>query len=137
MRISTRDQRRPSSQPGTGKPTQGGRRRNDRRGREDDHGAGGGALSEPDPYRAARTDGARVTMSSEGNGSGEMHDRIIDVPIESLPFIDEHYIEIAAKPDEVWDALLRAVSNMGEGRKGAPISKALGCEDTGVEGATG
>ena len=76
-------------------------------------------------------------MSSEGNGSVEMQSRIIDVPIESLPFIDEHYIEIAAKPDEVWDALIRSVSNMAEGRKGRPISKALGCEETGIEGATG
>ena len=76
-------------------------------------------------------------MGVEGNGSGEMQSRIIDVPIESLPFIDEHYIEIAAKPHEVWDALIRSVSRMAEGRKNAPISKALGCEDTGVEGVTG
>ena len=76
-------------------------------------------------------------MDGAGNASGDMNGRIIDVPIESLPFVDEHYIEIAAKPDEVWDALIRSVSRMAEGRKGAPISKALGCEDTGVEGVTG
>ena len=76
-------------------------------------------------------------MAGEGNGLGEMQSRIIDVPIESLPFIDEHDIEIAAKPDEVWDALIRAVSVMGESRKGAPISKALGCEETQAEGEAG
>ena len=47
-----------------------------------------------------------------------MPSRIIDVPIESLPFIDEHYIEIAAKPDEVWDALIRAVSVHGREPQG-------------------
>ena len=67
-----------------------------------------------------KANGTRVTMAAEGNGTGEMQSRIIDVPIESLPFIDEHYIEIAAKPDEVWDALIRVVSGMGESRKGAP-----------------
>jgi hypothetical protein len=76
-------------------------------------------------------------MASDGNGTSNSESRIIDVPIESLPFIDEHFIEIAAKPDEVWDALIRAVSVMGESRKGAPISKALGCEETQAEGATG
>jgi hypothetical protein len=76
-------------------------------------------------------------MASEGNGTGEMHSRIIDVPIESLPFIDEHYIEIAAKPGEVWDALMRVVSGMGESRKGAIGSKALGCEETRPVGEAG
>lgn len=76
-------------------------------------------------------------MGGEGNGSTDAHDRIIDIPIESLPFIDEHFIEIAAKPEEVWDALIRAVSGFGISRKGVPISKALGCEDTEVVGAAG
>jgi hypothetical protein len=76
-------------------------------------------------------------MGSRGNGTGEMQSRIIDVPIESLPFIDEHWIEIAAKPEEVWDALIRSVARMSEGRRGAPVAKALGCEETEAEGATG
>lgn len=76
-------------------------------------------------------------MDGAANASGDMNGRIIDVPIESLPFIDEHYIEIAAKPDEVWDALMRTVAHMAETRRGALGSKALGCEDTGIEGATG
>ena len=76
-------------------------------------------------------------MDGVGNASGEMDNRIIDVPIESLPFIDEHYVEIAAKPDEVWEALMRVVSGMGESRRGALGSKALGCEDKEMEGAPG
>ncbi len=66
-----------------------------------------------------------------------MPHRIIDVPIESLPFIDEHWIEIAAKPDEVWDALIRTVAGVSEARSGAPMLKALGCEETVAEGETG
>jgi hypothetical protein len=76
-------------------------------------------------------------MSAEGNGADGMQDRIIDVPIESLPFVDEHYIEIAAKPDEVWDALMRVVSGLGERKRGAYGAKALGCEETEAEGETG
>lgn len=76
-------------------------------------------------------------MEMGGNGNGEMPSRIIDVPIESLPFIDEHWIEIAAKPEEVWDALMHVVSGAGESRSGAPLSKALGCEETETEGEAG
>ncbi len=66
-----------------------------------------------------------------------MAHRIIDVPLESLPFIDEHYIEIAAKPEEVWEALIAVVSGVGDGRSGAPMAKALGCEEIEAEGQTG
>jgi hypothetical protein len=66
-----------------------------------------------------------------------MPHRIIDVPIESLPFVDEHYIEIAASPDQVWDALLRSLGAAGRGRTGAPVSRALGCAQTEVEGEVG
>jgi hypothetical protein len=63
-------------------------------------------------------------------------DRIIDIPIESLPFVDEHFIEIAATPDQVWDALIRVVGGMG-GRSRAPLSRALGCAHTAAEGEPG
>lgn len=76
-------------------------------------------------------------MEIGGNGNGEMPGRIIDVPIESLPFIDEHWIEIAAKPEEVWGALMYVVSGAGDSRSGAPLSKALGCDETETEGEAG
>lgn len=66
-----------------------------------------------------------------------MADRIIDTPIESLPFVDEHWIEIAARPDEVWDALIRTVGGKTNSRAAPGISRALGCEDTEIEGETG
>ncbi len=76
-------------------------------------------------------------MASGENGANGTPERIIDVPIESLPFIDEHYIEIAAKPDEVWDALMSVVSGLGERRRGEYGAKALGCEETEAEGEAG
>ena len=66
-----------------------------------------------------------------------MPHRLIDVPLESLPFVDEHYIEIAATPELVWDALISVLGGASEGRSGAPISRALGCAQTEVEGDVG
>jgi hypothetical protein len=62
---------------------------------------------------------------------------IIDVPIESLPFVDEHFIEVAATPEQVWDALLGVVEGMGEGRSAPSLSRALGCAQNEVEGSPG
>ena len=66
-----------------------------------------------------------------------MPDRIIDVPLESLPFVDEHWIEIAARPEQVWDALLTMVAGMSNGRSRAPVSRALGCAQTETVGEVG
>jgi hypothetical protein len=66
-----------------------------------------------------------------------MAQRLIDVPLETLPFIDEHYIEIAASPDMVWDALIRVLDGVSEGRSGRPISRALGCAQTEADGEVG
>ena len=56
-----------------------------------------------------------------------MPERLVDVPLESLPFVDEHYIQIAAPQDVVWDALIHVVDEMAAGRSAPRISKALGC----------
>jgi hypothetical protein len=66
-----------------------------------------------------------------------MPHRIVDVPLESLPFVDEHYIEIAASPDQVWDALIHVMKGTGAGRAGAPLARALGCAHTDAEGDAG
>lgn len=66
-----------------------------------------------------------------------MPHRIIDVPLESLPFVDEHYIEIGASPDQVWDAMIRVLGAASEGRTGTPISRTLGCAQTEVQGDVG
>jgi hypothetical protein len=64
---------------------------------------------------------------------------LIDVPIESLPYIDEHSVLIAAPADVVWRSLLEVVCGMTAGRK-VPIARALGCtytEHRGDPGAIG
>lgn len=65
-----------------------------------------------------------------------MTERLIDVPIESLPFVDEHFIDVAATPEEVWEALLETLGEMGEGRS-ASFSRALGCAQTETRGPIG
>lgn len=64
-------------------------------------------------------------------------ERLIDVPIESLPFVDEHYIDIAAPPEAVWDALMVALRGVAEGRSGPGLARALGCTQTHARGEIG
>lgn len=66
-----------------------------------------------------------------------MPHRIIDVPLESLPFVDEHFIEIAASPEQVWDALITVLGGVSDGRSHSPVARALGCAQTEVEGDVG
>lgn len=40
-----------------------------------------------------------------------MPERLIDVPIESLPFVDEHSISIDASAETIWDALLETLGH--------------------------
>ena len=61
-------------------------------------------------------------------------ERVIDVPIESLPFVDEHSTTVAASLDATWDALLATCSRFGRGA-GAPVARALGCEHSERRGA--
>jgi hypothetical protein len=61
-------------------------------------------------------------------------DRAIDVPIESLPAIDEHAIRIDAPTQAVWDALLPTVAASFGGRASGAIARGLGCAETESEG---
>jgi hypothetical protein len=54
---------------------------------------------------------------------------LIDVPIESLPYIDEHSVLIAAPADVVWRSLLEVVCGLTSGRA-KPVARALGCTQT-------
>jgi hypothetical protein len=63
--------------------------------------------------------------------------RLIDVPIESLPHVDEHSTEIAATPDEVWEALVAVVGGFTAGRGGGTFARALGCDETEPSGEPG
>ncbi len=63
-------------------------------------------------------------------------ERLIDVPIESLPFVDEHSTTVDASLDATWDALLETCSRLGHGA-GAPVARALGCEHAERRGPPG
>jgi hypothetical protein len=65
-----------------------------------------------------------------------MPEELIDVPIESLPHIDEHSVSIAAPPDVVWRSLLDAVCGLASGRA-KPVARALGCAQTEHRGEPG
>lgn len=64
-------------------------------------------------------------------------ERVIDVPLESLPFIDEHSIAIAAPPEIVWQAMLEVLGGTNSRGLGPTLAKALGCESTRSGGSPG
>jgi hypothetical protein len=55
-------------------------------------------------------------------------ERLIDVPIESLPFVDEHSTTVSASAEQTWDAVLDVVGHrLGNTRLGRVAVKQLGC----------
>lgn len=44
----------------------------------------------------------------------------------TLPYVDEHAIEIAADPDEVWAALTETLDHTG----GSTYARLVGCQDS-------
>ena len=69
-----------------------------------------------------------------------MAQRLIDVPIESLPFVDELSVDVAAGPDAVWDALIAVTREFTSRPGGSRAARALGyahTERTGEPGEIG
>ena len=69
-----------------------------------------------------------------------MGQRLIDVPIESLPFVDQLSVDIAASPGAVWEALIEATGEFTSRPGGSHAARALGCvytERTGEPGRIG
>jgi hypothetical protein len=66
-----------------------------------------------------------------------MTSRTIDIPIELLPRVDEHSIDIDAPDEAVWDALLRVVPGSLAGGSSSRAAKALGCGETEMKGEVG
>lgn len=65
-----------------------------------------------------------------------MPQRLIDIPIESLPFVDEHSTTIAATQEAVWEALLEIAGSIGSGA-GSWLARALHCVHTEQRGEPG
>ncbi len=53
--------------------------------------------------------------------------RLIDVPLESLPYVDEHSTTVAASPERTWEALLAVMGSYGKGAVNHRLAQALGC----------
>ena len=67
-----------------------------------------------------------------------MAERLIDVPIESLPFVDEHSVSVAASADEIWEALLATLGHgFSNSRPGQAVVHRLGCEPSECHGEPG
>jgi len=56
-----------------------------------------------------------------------MPERLIDVPLESLPFVDEHTTDVRARAEDTWAAMLDYFGGKGADRLTGPIAAALGC----------
>ena len=56
-----------------------------------------------------------------------MAQRLIDVPLESIPFVDEYSTTVAATPDETWSALAEVVAGSSAGRIGGLVVRGLDC----------
>ncbi|HEX2096903.1 MAG TPA: hypothetical protein VHF50_05980 [Solirubrobacterales bacterium] len=48
---------------------------------------------------------------------------------ESLPFVDEHSVEVAASPEATWEAVLRTTESSLASRRAEVGARLLGCED--------
>jgi hypothetical protein len=49
------------------------------------------------------------------------------MPLESLPYVDEHSVDIAGTAEETWDALVAYMAAFGRSGRNRRIAGALGC----------
>ena len=68
--------------------------------------------------------------------AGELHD-LLEVPLESLPYVDEHSIEVEATAAATWEALVSYFAGAGAHRLAGPIATGLGCVPSKRSGAPG
>jgi hypothetical protein len=64
-------------------------------------------------------------------------ERLIDVPLESLPFIDEHSVAIHAPAERAWSALMAYLSGAGRNRVGRLLARRLHCLPAEASGEPG
>jgi hypothetical protein len=64
-------------------------------------------------------------------------ERLIDVPIESLPFVDEHSVEVGASPEATWEALLAVVEGLAGNLVGKQLVRGLRCQPSERKGEMG
>src|SRR5687768_4835943 len=64
-------------------------------------------------------------------------ERLIDVPLESLPYVDEHFVDVAATAERTWEALVAWVGATGRNRRGRLLARRLGCVPSEASGEPG
>jgi hypothetical protein len=60
--------------------------------------------------------------------------RTIEVPVDSLPPVDEHSVEIAAGPERTWEALVATLPRAFDTRLARRGARLLGCTDREAHG---
>ncbi len=63
-----------------------------------------------------------------------MQHQALEVPLQDLPPIDEHSIEIDAPADAAWAALFPTLNQAFDGKLGQRMARALDCRDEVAEG---
>jgi hypothetical protein len=64
-------------------------------------------------------------------------ERVLDVPLEQLPPIDEHGALVLAPLEETWEALLKVVHGSFSGPGVERVARALGCSPIEASGEIG
>ena len=59
------------------------------------------------------------------------------MPLESLPYVDEHAVDIAATAERTWDALVAYLGGFGKGHRNALVARRLGCLPAEAKGVAG
>jgi hypothetical protein len=62
---------------------------------------------------------------------------LIDLPLEELPYVDEHSTDIAATAERTWEGVIAYVAAAGRSRRGRTIAKQLGCQPSETSGDPG
>lgn len=75
-----------------------------------------------------------TTVSEETSAPEELRIRTIDVPLEHLPPIDEHSIEVDAPAEASWAALFPTLEKAFNGRFSRRYAKRVGADVTCAEG---
>jgi hypothetical protein len=59
------------------------------------------------------------------------------VPLESLPYVDEHVADVAATAERTWEALVAYIGTTGRNRRGRMVANRLGCVPSEPSGEPG
>ena len=59
------------------------------------------------------------------------------MPLESLPYVDEHFVDVAATAERTWEALVAWIGATGRNRRRPLLARRLGCVPSEASGEPG